>query len=72
MPCPHSLVGSPETCSMCRGATPRVVTRDPATGEVRLDGVAIDRPFALGGQTAKQTAYANRGARASGRVKRKR
>lgn len=33
----------PENCSVCRGATPRVVTQEGAI--LKVDGVAVDRPI---------------------------
>lgn len=65
------MVGDPQSCSQCRGAVPRVVSRDPATGALTVDGVAQDRPYALGA-SEKAAAYYRRGARASGRAKLKR
>lgn len=43
MGCPHSLIGDAATCSQCRGAAPRVVTRDDATGQMMIDGRPVDR-----------------------------
>lgn len=40
MSCPHSLIGDAETCSQCRGATPRRVTVDE-NGIYHLDGRPI-------------------------------
>ncbi len=34
-------------CSMCLGATPRIVARDPVTGVLTLDGLPVVRAFAL-------------------------
>ncbi len=45
MSCPHSLVGSPSSCSMCIGAVPRIVERDPDTGVMSIDGRPVDRKF---------------------------
>jgi hypothetical protein len=47
--CPHSTVpgASRRSCSLCIGATPRLCTRDEATGQLFIDGKPIDREFAL-------------------------
>lgn len=47
MACPHSSApgSSPETCSLCRGAKPRVVTRDEQTGQLLVDGKVEQREF---------------------------
>lgn len=71
MPCPHSQRLTPESCSLCAGIQPRVVTRDPATGALLVDGVPLERAFDPG-ESERLAAYRKRGARASGRAKRKR
>lgn len=40
MACPHSSSAgsSPQTCSLCASATPKIITRDPATGGLLVDG----------------------------------
>lgn len=47
MACPHSRApgATPETCSLCRGVTPRIVTRDEATGQLLVDGKVEPRAF---------------------------
>lgn len=49
MSCPHSTRrdATAEHCSLCRGAAPRVVTRNEATGTLAIDGVEVDRAFVL-------------------------
>lgn len=71
MPCPHSLVGDARQCSLCKGAVPRICTRDETTGILMIDGVPQDRKFALGPDPNEHAHY-RRGAAASGRAKRKR
>ena len=41
MSCPHSLIGSPDRCSQCLGATPRRVTL--AGPSLTVDGAPADK-----------------------------
>ena len=50
----------PDRCSMCRGATPRIVTVIGA--EVRIDGELVDRSVIP--ESSMETHYARRGGRA--------
>lgn len=47
MACPHSLIGDPSSCSMCRGAVPRRVVRDPDTNVLTIDGKPAMRAFQM-------------------------
>jgi hypothetical protein len=44
MSCPHGC-GDAEWCSQCVGAVPRIVTRDPDTGILAVDGVPAPRTY---------------------------
>ncbi len=47
MPCPHGC-GDPSTCSQCRGAIPKMITRDPTSGLILVDGAPMEtRLFVL-------------------------
>lgn len=70
MACPHSLIGDPATCSQCHGFAPRIVWRDETTGTLMIDDAPAARTFTPG-VNARAAAYYQRGARASGRAKRK-
>lgn len=45
--CPHSLIGSPESCSQCIGFMPKIVVRDEATGILTMDGKVVPRSAML-------------------------
>ncbi len=46
MSCPHStsVLSTPDTCSQCAMASARVVTYDPSTRRMLVDGAEIVRP----------------------------
>lgn len=41
MSCRHSSVINSGPCSQCVGATPKVITRDPVSGLLHVDGVLL-------------------------------
>ena len=64
MPCPHSLVCDPSSCSQCLGAAARKVWRDEDSGVLMIDGVEQDRPF-VAPPDEHLTAHYRRGAKNS-------
>lgn len=54
MPCPHSFVGEPKSCSQCLGAVPKKVVYDEKLGTLTVDGLPAARAFRIGPKYGEQ------------------